>query len=120
MDCTQFAVVPTAINTAFAVWVLWILLRSYWQCYIDRKFGCSRFGGRAGHITIRLGGRTALVDFELACKPIDLIVYSSTLRWIGVKQQDISENDRISLTQKLKAWCKASHCKIELASDNFA
>jgi len=120
MDCTQLSVVPTAINTAFALFVVWVVLRSYWQRRIDRKFGCSRFGGRGGHITIQHNGRTALVEFELAGKPIDLIVYGSTLRWIGANHQDLSDIDRISLTEKLEAWCKASRYKIELASDNVA
>ncbi|MBI3902863.1 MAG: hypothetical protein HY306_07990 [Nitrosomonadales bacterium] len=112
--------VPTVINTAFAVFVVWIMVRSYWQRRIDGKFGCSRFGGRGGHITIRHDGRTALVDFELAAKDIDLIIYDSYLRWIGTNQKDLTEDDRAALLAKLVAWCKARKYKIELESNHVA
>lgn len=120
MDCAQVSVVPTVINTAFAVFVVWVLLRSYWQRRIDSRFGCSRFGGRGGHITIRHNDRTALVDFELGGKGVDLIVYDSTLKWIGSNPKDLTADDRAALTAKLEAWCKATHCRIELESKHVA
>jgi hypothetical protein len=120
MDCAQLSAVPTVINTAFAAVVVWVVLRSYWQSRIDKKFGCSRFGGRAGHITIHHNGRTALVDFELAGKVIDLIIYDSTLRWIGSNQKELTDDDRVVLREQLETWCKARSCKIELESKHAA
>jgi hypothetical protein len=119
-DCAQVSVVPTVIKIAFAVFVVWIMLRSYWQRRTDDKFGCSRFGGRGGHITIQHNGRMALVDFELAAKGIDLIIYDSSLRWIGTNQKDLTDDDRAALMAKLLAWCNAKKYKIGLESKHVA
>lgn len=120
MDFAAWPSLPTVINSAFALFVVWAVARNYWQSRIDKKFGCSRFGGRGGYISIEHGGRTANVEFELAGKDVDLIIYSSTLKWIGSNMNDMSEIDRSSLLEKLRAWCNASRCKIELVPVNDA
>lgn len=120
MDCTQLSIAPTIINSAFAVVILWLMARSYWQHRIDIKFGCSRFGGRGGHITIRHNGRSALVEFEIGGKDVDLIIYEGSLKWIGANQMGLTPDDRNSLLTQLSAWCKASKCKVELVPQHVA
>jgi hypothetical protein len=116
MNSSGLSMIPTifmyvVIGGMFAL----VLLNAYWRG-IDRKYGCSRSGGRDGFITVQLNGRMAMVEFELAGKEVDMIIYDKHMKWIGANSCDLSETDRTALSEKLKAWCKARKYTVELES----
>ncbi len=120
MNCPEQSIIPAVFMYAIIAGIVILYFWSGHQRRIDSRYGCSKYGGRDGHISITHNGRTALVDFELGVKGVDLIIYDSYLRWIGTNQKDMTDDDRAALMPILEAWCKAKKYKIELESTRVA